>query len=77
MPQKLVRNIIIISGIRSYTSDLILEELLAAAKQHSIRYINFVGDGDCSVYPTLVPNIKGWGYSIKKQKCANNAWKCY
>ena len=37
----------------------------------------FVGDGDSSVYPTLVTNVPGWGYSIKKQKCANHALKCY
>ena len=61
----------------SMESDLILEGFLAAEKQHGVRYINFVGDGDSSVYPTLVSNVPGWGYSIKKQECANHALKCY
>ena len=58
-------------------SDIILEGFLAAEKQHGVRYINFVGDGDSSVYPTLVSNVPGWGYSIKKQECTNHALKCY
>ena len=61
----------------SMESDIILEGFLAAEKQHGVRYINFVGDGDSSVYPTLVSNVPGWGYSIKKQECANHALKCY
>ena len=61
----------------SVESDIILEGFLAAEKQHGVRYINFVGDGDSSVYPTLVSNVPGWGYSIKKQECANHALKCY
>ena len=61
----------------SMESDLILEGFLAAEKQHGVRYINFIGDGDSSVYSTLVSNVPGWGYSIKKQECANHALKCY
>ena len=60
-----------------WKSDIILKGFLAAEKQHGVRYINFVGDGDSSVYPTLVSNVPGWGYSIKKQECANHALKCY
>ena len=36
--------------------DIILEGFLAAEKQHGVSCINFVGDGDSSVYPTLVSN---------------------
>ena len=61
----------------SMESDIILEGFLAAEKQHGDRYINFIGDGDSSVYPTLVSGVPGWGYSIKKQECANHALKCY
>ena len=61
----------------SMESDIILESFLAAEKQHGVRYINFIGDGDSSVYPTLVSNVPGWGYSIKRQECANHALKCY
>ena len=58
-------------------SDIILEGFLAAEKHHGVGYINLVGDGDSSVYPTLVSNVPGWGYSIKKQECANHALNCY
>ncbi len=34
----------------------------------------FVGDGDSSVYSTVLP---GWGHAIKKLECANHACKCY
>ena len=61
----------------SMETDIILEGFLAAEKEHGVRYINFVGDGDSSVYPTLVSSVPGWGYSIKKQECANHALKCY
>ena len=38
--------------------------------------IEFICDGDSSVYPTLISNIP-WGYAIKKLECANHAVKCY
>ncbi len=36
--------------------------------------MKLIGDGDSSVYPTLLQNIPGWGYAIE---CANYACKCY
>ncbi len=44
---------------------------------HGVRYMNFVGDGDSSVYPTLVQNVPVWGQAIKKLECANHACKYY
>ena len=44
---------------------------------HGVCYTRFVGDGDSSVYPTLLQNVPGWGYAIKKLECANHACKCY
>ena len=58
-------------------TDIILEGFLAAEKEHGVCYINFVEDGDSSVYPTLVSSVPEWGYSIKKQEWANHALKCY
>ncbi len=58
-------------------ADLILEGFLEAEKVHGVRYMNFVGDGDSSVYPTLVQNVPVWGQAIKKLECANHACKCY
>ena len=46
-------------------SDIILEGFLAAEKQHGVHYINSVGVGDSSVYPTLVSNVPGWGSGLK------------
>jgi len=42
-----------------------------------MHYIKFIGNGDSSVYPTLVAGVPGWGYAITKQECANHALKCY
>ena len=38
--------------------------------------IEFIGDGDSSVYPTFISNIPS-GYAIKKLECPNHAVKCY
>ncbi len=58
-------------------TDIILEGFLEAERVHGVRYIKFVGDGDSSVYPTLLQNVPGWGHAIKKLECANHACKCY
>ena len=48
-----------------------------AEKVHAVRYMHFVGDGDSSVYPTLLQEVPVWGRHIKKLECANHACKCY
>ncbi len=58
-------------------SDIILDGFLQAEKTHGIRYTKFVGDGDGSVYSTLIHNVPEWGHVIKKIECANHACKCY
>ena len=58
-------------------TDIILEGFRAAEKIHGVRYMRFVGDGDSSVYPTLLTNVPEGGHDIKKIKCANHACKCY
>ena len=57
--------------------DIILEGFKQAEKVHEVRYKRFVGDGDSSVYPTLIQNVPGWGRYIEKLECANHACKCY
>ena len=57
--------------------DIILEGFKQAEEVHGVRYKRFVGDGDSSVYPTLIQNIPGWGQYIEKLECANHACKCY
>ena len=58
-------------------TDIILEGFRAAEKTHGVRYMRFVGDGDSSVYPTLLTQVPEWGRDIKKLECANHACKCY
>ena len=57
--------------------DIILEGFKQAEQVHGVRYKRFVGDGDSSVYPTLIENVLGWGRYIEKLECANHACKCY
>lgn len=57
--------------------DIILEGFKQAEKVHGVRYIRFIGDGDSSVYPTLIQCVPGWGRFITKMKCANHSCKCY
>ena len=58
-------------------TDIILAGFKAAETQHGVRYINYIGDGDSSNYPTLVAGVPGWGHAITKKECANHALKCY
>ena len=58
-------------------ADIILEGFKKAEQVHGVRYKRFVGDGDSSVYPTLIDNVPGWGRYIEKLECANHACKCY
>ena len=57
-------------------TDIILEGFLQAEKKHGVRYLQFVGDGDSSVYPALLEQVP-WGRSIKKLECVNHSCKCY
>ena len=57
-------------------TDFILEGFQTCEQQHAIRYISFMGDGDSSVYPTLISSIP-LGYAITKIECANHCVKCY
>ena len=58
-------------------TDIILEGFRNAEKTHGVRYMKFVGDGDSSVYPTLLQGVPLWGRDIKNIECANHACKCY
>ena len=57
--------------------DIILEGFQQAERVHGVRYLRFVGDGDSSVYSTLLQGVTGWGRHIKKLECANHTCKCY
>ena len=57
-------------------TDIILKGFLQSEEQHGLRYTQFIGDGDSSVYPALVSGVP-YGNFIKKMECANHAVKCY
>ena len=57
-------------------ANIILEGFRICEQRHGVRYISFIGDGDSSVYPTLLFNMP-WGYAITKIECANHSVKCY
>lgn len=58
-------------------TDAIVEGFLAAEKIHGVRYTTVIGDGDSSVYPSLIQQVPGWGHCIRKLECANHVCKCY
>ena len=58
-------------------TDIIVEGFIAAERVHGVRYTKFIGDGDSSVYPSLIQRVPGWGHAIRKFECANHACKCY
>lgn len=58
-------------------TDIIVEGCVNAERVHGVRYTRFIGDGDSSVYPTLIQRVPEWGHAIRKLECANHACKCY
>ncbi len=56
---------------------ILLEVFSEAERIHGVIYTRFIGDGDSSVYPTLLERVPGGGYAIQKVECANHAYKCY
>lgn len=61
---------------QSMESDIIVEGFLHAEKQHGLRYIKMVGDGDSAVYANIQEQVPVWGRSVKKIECANHTCKC-
>ena len=58
-------------------TDVIVEGFCEAERVHGVRYTTVIGDGDSSVYPTLIEQVPGWGHCIRKLECANHTCKCY
>ena len=57
-------------------TDIILKGFLHSEEQRGLRYTEFIGDGDSSVFPALISSVP-YGHYIKKVECANHAVKCY
>lgn len=60
----------------SMERDLILQGF-KQADEYGLRYMKFIGDGDSSVFSTLVKQVPVWGHAIEKTECTNHAVKCY
>ena len=58
-------------------TDVIVEGFIEAERVHGVRYTTVIGDGDSSVYPSLIQQVPGWGHCIRKLECANHCCKCY
>ena len=44
---------------------------------HEVCYIEFIGDGDSYVYPSLLQNEPDRSHAIRKVEWANHTCKCY
>ena len=58
-------------------ADIILEGFKMLESMHGLRYLWFIGDGDSSVYNSLITGVQTYGHNVTKVKCANHAIKCY
>ena len=63
--------------LRKWKSTSLWRGLSKQKKVHGLRYTQFVGDGDSSVYPTLIQRVPGWGHAVCELECASHCCKCY
>ena len=61
----------------SMEADIILEGFRQSEEMHGLRYLWLIGDGDSSVYHSVVTGVPSYGRDITKVECANHAVKCY
>ncbi|XP_050549327.1 uncharacterized protein LOC118271403 isoform X2 [Spodoptera frugiperda] len=57
-------------------SDIIVEGFQKSEETHQLRYLNFIGDGDSSVFANLKEKVS-YGNKIKKIECKNHVIKNY
>ncbi|ESO87071.1 hypothetical protein LOTGIDRAFT_154561 [Lottia gigantea] len=57
-------------------ADVIVEGFMNAEKDHGVRYMRLVADGDSSVYARIQETVPIWGPHVTKLECANHACKC-
>ena len=61
----------------SMEADIILQGFLLSESMHGVRYRWMIGDGDSSVYNSVVTGCLNYGKDVIKVECANHAVKCY
>ena len=47
-------------------TDIILEGFQKSEEMHGVRYMQFIGDGDSFVHPTLLYHVTGWEGTSRK-----------
>ena len=57
-------------------TDTILEGFRQSENMHGLRYLWLIGDGDSSVYHSVVTGVSSYEHDITKVECANHAVKC-
>lgn len=58
-------------------TDIIFDGFLNCETEHGVRYMRVIGDGDSSVYRSIVENrVPVWGPYVIKLECENHACKC-
>ena len=61
----------------SMEANIILEGFRQSEEMHGLWYLWLIGDGDSSVYHSVVMGVPSYGRDITKVECANHAVKCY
>ena len=56
--------------------DIIVEGFLKSERDHGVRYMKVVGDGDSSVYKKIIEMVL-YGRRVEKIGCANHVIRCY
>lgn len=57
-------------------SAILVEGFEKSVEMHGIKYLNFIGDGDSSVFAQLREKVS-YGMEIKKTECKNHVIKNY
>ncbi|XP_043227760.1 uncharacterized protein LOC122384442 [Amphibalanus amphitrite] len=57
-------------------SDIIIEGFNRSEEMHGVRFIEFIGDGDSSVYKNILSYVS-YGRNVRKVECANHVTKCF
>ena len=58
-------------------ANIIVEGFQLSEQMHGVRYLWLIGDGDSSVYHSVVTGVPSYGWCVQKDECANHAVKCY
>ena len=58
-------------------ADIVLEGFRQSENMHGLGYLWLIGDGDSSLYHSVVTGVLSYGCEIAKVEFANHAVKCY